>query len=68
MGLVSFTIVLDFSSADVAAQRAKLKPDEVPDLIVFSDMQFDCARGGYGGCYGGRHASHGGQIVVALTN
>jgi len=29
------------------AEEAKLKPDEVPDLIVFSDMQFDCA-GGYG--------------------
>jgi hypothetical protein len=40
-----------------AAQRAKLKPDEVPDLIVFSDMQFDQARssGYYGG--GGRAAS-----------
>jgi len=36
-----------------AAQRAKLKPDEVPDLIVFSDMQFDQARGGYYGGYGG---------------
>ena len=32
-----------------AAQRAKLKPDEVPDLIVFSDMQFNCARSSYGG-------------------
>lgn len=29
-----------------AAQRVQLKPDEVPDLIVFSDMQFDEARGG----------------------
>ena len=29
-----------------AAQRAKLKPDEVPDLIVFSDMQFDQAHEG----------------------
>ena len=30
-----------------AAKRAKLKPDEIPDLIVFSDMQFDSAhRGG----------------------
>jgi len=27
------------------AEEAKLKPDEVPDLIVFSDMQFDCAGG-----------------------
>lgn len=36
-----------------AAEVAKLKPDEIPDLIVFSDMQFDCARGGYGGHYGG---------------
>ena len=26
------------------AIRAKLKPDEIPDLIVFSDMQFDQAR------------------------
>merc|ERR1719231_1970781 len=34
-----------------AAQRAKLKPDEVPDLIVFSDMQFDQARSS--GYYGG---------------
>eukprot|EP01083_Nonionella_stella_P050723 134827_1 len=25
--------------------RAKLKPDEIPNLIVFSDMQFDQARG-----------------------
>eukprot|EP00316_Scyphosphaera_apsteinii_P020154 CAMPEP_0119306702 /NCGR_PEP_ID=MMETSP1333-20130426/7384_1 /TAXON_ID=418940 /ORGANISM="Scyphosphaera apsteinii, Strain RCC1455" /LENGTH=639 /DNA_ID=CAMNT_0007310069 /DNA_START=78 /DNA_END=1997 /DNA_ORIENTATION=+ len=32
-----------------AAERAKLKPDEIPDLIIFSDMQFDCARGGYYG-------------------
>merc|ERR1719440_393844 len=40
-----------------AAQRARLKPDEVPDLIVFTDMQFDAARGSgyYGG--GGRAAS-----------
>ena len=41
-----------------AAQRAKLTPGEIPDLIVFSDMQFDEAGGmfdhygGYGG-YGG---------------
>ena len=35
-----------------AAQRGKLSPDEIPDLIVFSDMQFDCARG-----YGGRGAT-----------
>ena len=27
------------------AEKAKLKPDEVPDLIVFSDMQFDQAGG-----------------------
>ena len=27
------------------AQAAKLSPDEIPDLIVFSDMQFDQARG-----------------------
>ena len=26
-------------------ERAKLSPDEVPDLICFSDMQFDAARG-----------------------
>ena len=42
-----------------AAQRAKLTPGEIPDLIVFSDMQFDEAGGmfdhygGYGG-YGRR--------------
>ena len=35
-----------------AAQAARLKPDEVPDLIVFSDMQFNQANGGGGG-YGG---------------
>ena len=29
-----------------AAQAARLKPDEVPDLIVFSDMQFNQASGG----------------------
>eukprot|EP00966_Prymnesium_polylepis_P007407 170347-Prymnesium_polylepis.1 len=38
-----------------AAEHAKLKPDEIPDLIVFSDMQFDCARGG--GFYGGHARS-----------
>ena len=32
-----------------AAEAAKLPPDEVPDLIVFSDMQFDQANGGRGG-------------------
>jgi len=32
-----------------AAETAKLKPDEIPDLIVFSDMQFDQAGGR---CYG----------------
>ena len=32
-----------------AAEAAKLPPDEVPDLIVFSDMQFDQANGGHGG-------------------
>lgn len=31
-----------------AAVAAKLKPDEIPDLIVFSDMQFDSARSGSG--------------------
>jgi len=30
-----------------AAERAKLKPDDIPDLIVFSDMQFDEARHDY---------------------
>jgi len=30
-----------------AAEVAKLKPDEIPDLVVFSDMQFDEA-GGHG--------------------
>ena len=42
------------------AQSAKLSPDDVPDLIVFSDMQFDCARGAgfysYGYGYGGSRA------------
>ncbi|KAL3915811.1 MAG: hypothetical protein SGPRY_007073 [Prymnesium sp.] len=28
-----------------AAERARLKPDDIPDLIVFSDMQFNVARG-----------------------
>ena len=49
----------DFAAAcerilDVA-QSAKLSPDEIPDLIVFSDMQFDQASGadcGYGYGYG----------------
>ena len=36
-----------------AAEAAKLLPDEVPDLIVFSDMQFDEAHGGHGGGKGG---------------
>ena len=42
------------------AERARLKPDEVPDLIVFSDMQFNEARGAhcmYGRYGGGRVAS-----------
>ena len=36
------------------AEGAKLSPDEVPDLLVLSDMQFDAAngRGGYYGSYG----------------
>jgi len=41
------------------AQVAKLRPDEIPDLICFSDMQFDMASGcgGYGGySYGSRRA------------
>jgi len=33
-----------------AAERAKLKPDAIPDLVVFSDMQFDQARSDYGSC------------------
>ena len=32
-----------------AAQQARLRPDEIPDLIVFSDMHFDQARDGHGG-------------------
>ena len=38
-----------------AAQHAKLTPGEIPDLIVFSDMQFDEAGGSYDpyGGYGG---------------
>ena len=47
-----------------AAQAARLKPDEVPDLIVFSDMQFNEANGdrcGYGGgIFGGYGGGHGG--------
>ena len=42
------------------AERARLKPDEVPDLIVCSDMQFNEARGAhcmYGRYGGGRVAS-----------
>ena len=31
-----------------AAEQAQLKPDEIPDLIVFSDMEFDMARSSYG--------------------
>jgi len=31
-----------------AAEQARLKPDEIPDLIVFSDMEFDMARSSYG--------------------
>lgn len=34
------------------AERSRLSPDQIPDLIVFSDMQFDQARGGGGFCYG----------------
>jgi len=30
----------------LAAKDARLEPDEIPDLIVFSDMQFDEASGG----------------------
>lgn len=30
-----------------SAQRAKLSPEEIPDLIVFSDMQFDQAQDPY---------------------
>eukprot|EP00322_Chrysochromulina_rotalis_P022633 CAMPEP_0115868092 /NCGR_PEP_ID=MMETSP0287-20121206/21109_1 /TAXON_ID=412157 /ORGANISM="Chrysochromulina rotalis, Strain UIO044" /LENGTH=644 /DNA_ID=CAMNT_0003322725 /DNA_START=37 /DNA_END=1971 /DNA_ORIENTATION=+ len=40
------------------AERARLTADEIPDLIVFSDMQFDQAAHGFGGFggYGGRQA------------
>ena len=38
-----------------AAQAARLKPDEVPDLIVFSDMQFDQAHGGGRGSWETHH-------------
>ena len=31
------------------ATKHKLRPEDIPDLIVFSDMQFDQAGGGYGG-------------------
>ena len=42
-----------------AAEAAKLTPDEIPDLLVLSDMQFNEAGGfgggdGYGGGYGRR--------------
>ena len=43
-----------------AAQAARLKPDEVPDLIVFSDMQFNQANGGGCGYYGGYGGGYGG--------
>ena len=33
------------------AERSRLSPDQIPDLIVFSGMQFDSAHGG-GYCYG----------------
>jgi hypothetical protein len=45
-----------------AAQRAKLTPGEIPDLIVFSDMQFDQAgvkAGGIYDPYGGRGKGYG---------
>jgi len=35
-----------------SAEAAKLTADEIPDLIVFSDMQFDDAAGGGGDGYG----------------
>merc|ERR1719263_962921 len=38
-----------------AAQAARLKPDEVPDLIVFSDMQFNQANGGSRGRWETHH-------------
>jgi len=34
-----------------AAQAAKLKPDDIPDLLVLSDMQFNEAGGGHDGYY-----------------
>ena len=43
-----------------AAVSAKLTPDEVPDMIVFSDMQFDCANGAYGYGYGRGRGPSGG--------
>ena len=44
-----------------AARSAKLTPDEIPDMIVFSDMQFDSANrdGDYGYGYGGGRGSGG---------
>ena len=48
------------------AIRAKLKPDEIPDLIVFSDMQFDearlCSYGQYA-CMADSWETHHGRIV-----
>ena len=43
-----------------ATQAARLKPDEVPDLIVFSDMQFNEANGDGCGYYGGYGGGYGG--------
>ena len=45
-----------------AAEQAKLTPDQIPDLLVLSDMQFNYAGGlssPYGGYYGARHAGSG---------
>ena len=41
--------------------RGKLPADEVPDLLVFSDMQFDQAQRGYTYGYGGRGGGGGGS-------
>jgi hypothetical protein len=49
----------------VSAQR--LEQHDVPDLLVVSDMQFDAARGGYGGGFGGFGMVKGGGSTVTIT-
>lgn len=45
-----------------AAVKAKLTPDQIPDLIIFSDMQFDEACGfRHDSVYGGRGSTRAGS-------